>query len=328
MLLLTHEDVAGLLSPKDAIEAVRAGLKEQAAGQVQIPPRTTTDYTSGKGWLRLMPVIMNGAGYMGFKAMHSTAGVGVRYRISLYEMDSGELLSEMDADWITSHRTSAMVAVATDELARKEATELGVLGSSEQAKAMVQAVAAVRSFRRVRVFSPNPEHRRAFVESIRSQLEIDAVAVDSAEEAAAAEVVCVAIRAGEEPAFRAGWLRSGAHFSGISSVRPEAREIEDAVWSRADVVVVDDLGHVLESGDGRSGLASGELREERMAELWQIVSGEKPGRTTPDQITLFKSVGTALQDLSLAIAVYQRARERGIGRDAGEFPHIRPFGRQ
>jgi ornithine cyclodeaminase/alanine dehydrogenase-like protein (mu-crystallin family) len=328
MLLLTHDDVSGLLPAAGAIAAVRAGLLEQAAGQVQLPPRTTTDYTSGKGWLRLMPVVMNGSGYMGFKAMHSTAGVGVRYWIALYAMDSGELLAYVDADWITSHRTSAMVAVATDALANPDAQALGLLGSSEQAKAMVQAVAAVRTFNRVKVFSPNREHREAFARSIRSQLNVDAEAVESAQQAAEADVLCMAIRAGAQPVFPAGWLHPGLHLNGISSVRPEAREIDDAVWAEADVVVVDDRGHVLESGDGRDGLASGQLQESRIAELWQIVSGQKPGRQNDKQVTLFKSVGTALQDLSLAIAVYQAARERGAGRELGEFPHLRPFDRQ
>jgi alanine dehydrogenase len=328
VLLLSHEDVVGLLTPADAIEAVRAGLAEQAAGQVQLPPRTTIDYTSGRGWLRLMPAIMNGSGYMGFKAMHSTPKLGVRYWIALYEMDSGALLAQIDADWITSHRTSAMVAVATDALANRDARAMGLLGSSEQAQAMARAVTAVRTFRTVQVYSPNREHREAFAAGIRSELGIEARAVDSAEEAAGADVVCVAIRAGSEPVYPAGWLHPGVHLNAISAVRPEAREIGDEVWSRADVVAVDDRGHVLDSGDGRSGLASGQLREDRMAELWQVVSGQAPGRTSAEQVTLFKSVGTALQDLSLAIAIFTRARERGIGQQLPDFPHIRPFGRQ
>jgi alanine dehydrogenase len=328
MLLLTHEEVSGLLSPPEAIEAVRAGLAEQAAGQVQLPPRTTVDATSGPTWLRLMPVIMNRSGYMGFKAMHSTPKVGVRYYVALYHMESGQLLAQVDADWLTIQRTAATVAVATDALSNPNVAELGMLGSSEQARAMVRAVAAVRSFQRARVYSPNPEHRADFARSVQSELGIETAAVDSAEEAAQAGVVCVAIRAGQEPVFKAEWLGSGSHLNGISSVRPESREIEDAVWARAAVVVVDDCGHVLESGDGRSGLASGQLREDRMAELWQMVGGQRRARESADQVTLFKSVGTALQDLSLAVAVYRKALERGIGRDVGDFPHVRPFGRR
>jgi len=328
MLLLTHQDVAGLLSPREAIDAVREGLAEQGAGEVQLPPRTTVDATSSPTWLRLMPVILNRSGYMGFKAMHSTPKVGVRYYVALYEMSSGQLLAQIDADWLTIQRTAATVAVATDALANPEVEELGVLGSSEQAQGLVRAVSAVRSFRRARVFSPNPEHRAAFARTIQSELGIEASAVDSPDQIAGADVVCVAIRAGLEPVFKPEWLKPGAHYNGMSAVRPEAREVEDGVWSRADVVVVDDRGHVLESGDGRGGLASGQLQEERMAELWQIVGGQRKGRERSDQITLFKSVGTAVQDMSLSAAIYRKAKERGIGRDLGDFPHLRPFGRQ
>src|SRR5579859_6746863 len=107
MLLLSHEDVAGLLTPKEAIDVVREGLAEQGAGEVQLPPRITVDAASSPTWLRLMPVILNRSGYMGFKAMHSTPKVGVRYYVALYEMSSGQLLAEIDADWLTIQRTAA-----------------------------------------------------------------------------------------------------------------------------------------------------------------------------------------------------------------------------
>src|SRR5262249_12009625 len=113
-LLLKHEDVAELLSLDETIAAVPSGVVEQARGAVQVPPRTTTDAASGHGWLRLMPAILNGSGLMGYKAMHSTPGVGVRYLVALYDLKTGELLAQMDADWLTSRRTAATAAVATD----------------------------------------------------------------------------------------------------------------------------------------------------------------------------------------------------------------------
>jgi ornithine cyclodeaminase/alanine dehydrogenase-like protein (mu-crystallin family) len=109
----------------------------------------------------------------------------------------------------------------------------------------------------------------------------------------------------------------------ISAVRPEARELDEAIWARADVVGVDDRDHVLDSGDGRAALAGGSLQASDAAELWELVSGRRPGRQRPEQITLFKSVGTGLQDLAVAGAVYRRARERGLGQDLGEFPPAR-----
>src|SRR5580704_1682485 len=142
-LLLAHEDIEGILAPDEVREAVFAGMLEQARGQVQVPPRITIDATSGLGWLRLMPTLMNESKLMGFKAMHSTPGVGVRYLVMLYAMDTGELLALMDADWLTSQRTSATAAIGVATLAKEDISEIGILGSSEQARAMLRAVVRV-----------------------------------------------------------------------------------------------------------------------------------------------------------------------------------------
>jgi alanine dehydrogenase len=321
-LLLRHEDVAGLLSMPECIAAVRAGLAEQAAGQVQVPPRTTIDSAVGFGWLRVMPAILNGSGVMGYKAMHSTPGVGVRYLVALYDLRSGALLAQLDGDWLTQQRTAATAAVATDLLARPATSRVGLLGSSEQARTLLTALAAVRRCERVQVYSPNAAHREAFAAALSRQLDCAVVAVDSAEAAVRdCDLVSSAIRAESEPSLRAAWLAPGAHVNAISSVRPEAREIEAAVW-RAGVAVVDERDHAFESGDGLAALASG-VRRDDVAELWEVLAGRRPGRERPDQVTLFKSVGFALLDLSLAAALYTRARERGLGQEIGDFPHAR-----
>ena len=109
----------------------------------------------------------------------------------------------------------------------------------------------------------------------------------------------------------------------ISAVRPEARELDEQVWARAAVRAVDDRVHVLESGDGRAALASGVVRADDLVELWELIGGQRAGRQHPDDVTVFKSVGTALQDLSLAAAIYRRARDQGRGVEVGDFPHAR-----
>src|SRR4051794_18166037 len=135
MLLLRHDVIAGLLTTDETIAAVRAGLVEQGEGAVDLPPRITVDSSAGRGWLRLMPTLLNRSGYMGYKAMHSTPGVGVRYLVALYAMDSGELLALVDADWITAARTAAVAAVATHVLARPRIQQAGILGSRPHAPA-------------------------------------------------------------------------------------------------------------------------------------------------------------------------------------------------
>lgn len=321
-LLLTHDDVSGLLSMGEAIAAVRAGFRQQGDGRVRLPSRLTSD--TGAGWLRLMPASLEGSGYMGFKAMHLTRGVGVRYMVALFELSSGVLLALVDADRLTVMRTAATTAVAATHLARPGPLRVGVLGSGEQARAHLLALAQVCRLAGAAVYSPRPERRRAFSLSLGRELDLPVEAVDHPEDAVdGAQAVVIAVRAAGEPLFRAAWLQPGMHVSGISSVRPEAREIEDAVWRGSDLVVVDDRQHVLESGDGRAALASGSLRPEQAVELWELVCGRHPGRRRPEEVTLFKSVGTAVQDLALAAALYERARERGAGADVGEFPHVR-----
>lgn len=324
MLLLKHSEISGLLTPKEVIEAARAGLREQSAGLVQVPPRTTVDSSSGHGWLRLMPAVLNGSKVMGFKAMHSTTGVGVGYIIALYDLPTGILMAQLDADWITSQRTAATAAVAVDELAAAKINHVGIIGSSEQARAMLNAVSQVRKFSKVNVFSPTPDNRKKFADQMGEKLNLDIKPVDSPDKAVkGCDLVLSVYRAGSQPVISGDWLEAGTHMCSVSAVRPVAREIEDGVWKKSTTVVVDDREHVFESGDGLSVLRSGAMRKEEATELWEIVGKHKPGRTKADDITLYKAVGYALQDLVVAKAVYEKAKSLGLGGDVGEFPRLR-----
>ena len=257
-LLLAHEDIEGILAPDEVREAVFAGMLEQGRGQVQVPPRITIDATSGLGWLRLMPTLMNESKLMGFKAMHSTPGVGVRYLVMLYAMDTGELLAQMDADWLTSQRTSATAAIGVATLAKEDISEVGILGSSEQARAMLTAVVRVRKMPKVKVFSPTKENRSRFADAMGKGLGLNILPVDTAQAAVAgSDLVLSVFRSGREPVVDASWIESGTHLNASSSIRPEARELKDNVWTKCDVIAFDDRGHALESGDGVSAVAGG-----------------------------------------------------------------------
>jgi ornithine cyclodeaminase/alanine dehydrogenase len=328
MLLLTHDDIAGLLAPEEIIEALREALLEQSKGLVQVPPRTTVDSSSGLGWLRTMPAILNGSKVMGFKAMHSTPGVGVGYFVDLYDLPTGELLAMMDADWLTAQRTAATAAIAVDLLARNPIRTVGVLGSGEQARSMLIAASKVRQLQQVNVFSPTPAHRHAFAEQIGREQRLNITPVERPEQAVVGcDLLLSVFRAGKEPFVAADWITPGMHICAASSVRSAARELEDHIWRKAAVVAVDDRTHAFESGDGRSAIASRSFDAECAIELWELVGGQKRGRSADSDVsdvTLFKSVGTALQDLAVAKAVYRRARQKGVGRDLGRFPKMRP----
>lgn len=325
MLLLEHDDIAGLLAPEEVIEALREVLHEQSSGLVQVPPRITVDSSSGFGWLRTMPAVLNGSKVMGFKAMHSTPGVGVGYFVSLYDLPSGELLAMMDADWLTAQRTAATAAVGVDMLTCKTVRTAGVLGSGEQARSMLIAASKVRHLGQINVYSPTPAHRQSFAETIGREHGLNIRPVEQPEEAVVGcDLLLSVFRAGSKPVVRSDWITPGMHICAASSVRPAARELEDGIWRKAAVVAVDDRAHAFESGDGKSAIASQSFEPQRAVELWELVSGQRRGRSTDADITLFKSVGTALQDLGIAKAIYLRARQKGLGRELGRFPRMRP----
>jgi len=324
MLLLDSTNMEELLDVKRAIEALRQSLAEQALGQVQMPTRQTTDAQDGQNWLRISMVFLNGSGYMGFKAMNRAAGLGMRYMVGLYRIETGELLAVMDANLLTTRRTAATSALGTHMLVPDGENSVGIIGTGVQARAFLAAYASLRNVEQVLVFSPRPESRTAFARSAHDELGLTVETMSSAEEVAlACPVTVLAMRAPREPVYREVWLRPGVHVTGLSSVRPEAREIEDGVWDRADLAVLDDRGTVAQSGDGRSATSAG-IDPASLPELWELVAG-KVARTSPDQVTLFKSSGNAMQDLAVAVGVYELACERGRGRDLGAFPDVKPY---
>jgi ornithine cyclodeaminase/alanine dehydrogenase-like protein (mu-crystallin family) len=157
-----------------------------------------------------------------------------------------------------------------------------------------------------------------------SRLGFEILPVESVEKAVAGcNLVLSAYRAGTVPILQGEWIEPGAHISAISAVRPEARELPTDVWKRSAVVVVDDKEHVLTCGDGRAVMETDSAEPSRWTELWEIVCRKRPGRTNPNAITLFKSVGNALQDLAIAAAVFKKATQSGVGTEIGEFPHVR-----
>lgn len=324
-LLLGHEDMEALLSVEKSLEALRDALRQQADGRVQMPARQTMDAMDSPNWLRISSAFLNGADYMGFKSMNRAAGLGMRYLVALYRISTGELVAIMDANWLTTQRTAATNALGTHLLAPAASDRIGIIGSGVQAQAFIRAYASLRGLKGVTVYSPREESRQSFAEAIQRDLGIDANAVDSAEKVAReCETAVLAMRAPFEPVYRAEWLRPGVHVTGLSSVRKEAREVEDEVWSSSDLVVVDDRGTVFQSGDGLSVAASGAFAPERCVELHEVVTG-LAGRRDSQQVTLFKSAGNAMQDVAVAIGAFETAVATGRGREIEQFPIVKPY---
>lgn len=321
MLILRDDDLRRILTTEDAMRALTAMHLEQAAGAIVMPERITVD-AAGGSFLRVMPSVHNGSSVMGFKYMTVTPHYGARYAVAVIDITTGALNALVDADFLTTLRTSAAAAIATNLLAPQEIEEMGLLGSSYQAEGLIVAMAAVRTIPRVRVFSPNPERRQEFARRVSAATGIDVQAVGSAREAIrSANLICGAFRAPGTPAIEAADLRPVAHLNSLSSVRPQAREVADDVWRACSRVVVDHRDGVAASGDGLSVTRSREFDLERAPELWQL--GDADRRRDDDRLTMFKSVGAATQDLAVAALAYQLAREKGVGEEIADFPGLR-----
>jgi alanine dehydrogenase len=329
MLLLNAREVERLADMPMLVEAVEAGLREQAAGQVAMPPRL--NLPSGRGFFRLMPAVMNGGGIMGFKAFHGSVQDGVRYLIAIYEQASGMLLAMMDAHYLTAARTGATTGAATRLMANRNARHAAVIGSGLEARTNLLGICAASKIERATVFSPNPERRRAFADRMTRELKIDVTACESAEACVqGADIVVVATNTtgkGDGIAFRGEWACPGMHINAIGSTMPKLREIDAESFSRAEKIVIDCRAEQIEeeSGDVLDAVSKKTYQRGKVAELQEVITGRVPGRDHDDQITLFKSVGTAIQDVVAGYAVYQAARRLGVGSEIPDFLELKTF---
>jgi ornithine cyclodeaminase/alanine dehydrogenase len=274
----------------------------------------------GRGFLRILPGVLIRRGVLGYKEFHSGAH-GMRYAIHLFSLESGEPLAMMDANYVTAIRTGAMAGVALKFLAPQDATDVGVIGSGAEARTEMAALMAVRpNIKRGRVFSPTPDHRVAFAREMTDTYGIEMSPVDDPRLAAnGAHVLLTATGSRGNEALHGEWLHAGLHVNSIGSTAPEQREIHPTVWQVADRIILDTRRLLHESGDALVARDAGAIDEAKVTELSQVVAGASPGRTDPRQITLYKSVGTGLQDVAAAFCIYQAARQQGLGAEAPDF---------
>jgi ornithine cyclodeaminase/alanine dehydrogenase len=317
---LTHEEVRALVDMKDAIAAMEGAFAEEGAKATMLPPRI--NMKAGKGWLRVGPVALERMGWMGFKAMNLAPGHGVRYQVHLYRIDSGELVAIMDAQHLTTLRTGATSAVATRRLAREGAAVVALLGSGVEAQAQLEAMQADGRVRSARVFSPTAANRKRLAEDFQRRHQMQISDVASAEEAVAgADIVLAAVKSAE-PVLFGRWLRPGMHVNSVGTARRDQREIDQDTFERSARIVVDTREGVFgEAGDAFA--AKDVVARKDVRELSELVSGAAPGRTDPGEITLFKSVGTGIQDIALAAMIFERAQDRNVGTKLESFPYLK-----
>lgn len=297
-MILDEAAVRSLLRVEDVIPAMERALGDLSRGQVVQPVRTMMPVAEHAGFLGLMPAYTGGA--LGVKLVTfypNNRGVHTHHAvIQLFEPETGEPLVTMDGRLITEVRTAAVSAVATRQLARPDASVLALLGSGVQARSHLKALPLVRSFREVRVWSPR--HADAFAR------EFGVRAAASAEEAVRGAHVIVTATTSRTPVLRGEWLSPGAHVNAVGAPRPDWRELDDEVLRMARLYVDSREAALTESGDVR---AAGEI----VAEIGEVINRVKPGRQSPDEITVFKSLGLAVEDIVTADLVYRKALAAG-----------------
>ena len=297
MMFLDEEKVRALLRMEELVPTMADALRELSAGKVEQPMRLVLPVAEHQGFFGVMPAYGGALGAKMVTFYPNNQGIPTHHAmIVLFRPETGEPLVTMDGRLITEMRTAAVSAVATDHLARTDTPVLAILGSGVQAQSHLEALRIVRKFREVRVWSPR--HAREFA----TKFSVSAAA--SAEEAVRGADVIVVATSATTPVLRGEWLSSGAHINAVGATRPNWRELDDELLRKARIYVESREAATKESGDI---IAAGKI----FAELGEVVAGSKPGRQSDDEITLYKSVGVAIEDIRSADLVYRRALAAG-----------------
>jgi len=320
LLFLSAADVRRALPMREAVEVMKAAFAALSANEALVPLRSHVEVPQHHGRLLLMPCHQPGANALSLKAVTVFDGNPARglpriqALVTLYDGTTGQPLAILEGAALTALRTGAASGAATDLLARPDSTTLAVLGAGVQARAQLEAVCAVRAVRSVRVFDTLPQVAKTFAQEMSAVAGLDIkTAANAAEALRDADVVCAATSA-QAPVFADADLKPGAHINGVGSYQPGMQEVPTEVVLRARVVVDHRASALAEAGDILVPIRQGRYSADRIAaELGEIVSGKKPGRVTSDEITFFKSVGVAIQDLAAASRIFQAAQRLGLG---------------
>jgi ornithine cyclodeaminase/alanine dehydrogenase-like protein (mu-crystallin family) len=255
------------------------------------------------------------SGYMGLK-IYTSSGKGLRFLVTLLSVESGDLVALIEADFLGQMRTGAASGVATRYLARENARKLGLIGTGLQARTQLQAIAQVRKLGEIRVFGRDAGRRETFAKEMSEVLKVSVSAATSAEDAVRDADIIVTSTTSTNPVLEGQWLKPGVHINAIGANFPQKRELDAEAVKRCDAIVVDSRAQSkLESGDLIHVFGEDSVRWHGVRELAEIAVGKAAGRTSPNQITLFKSNGIATEDIVVAGRIFEIARERGMGRD-------------
>jgi ornithine cyclodeaminase/alanine dehydrogenase-like protein (mu-crystallin family) len=321
ILILNHHEVEELLPIRECIPVMEEALADLARGNAYQPLRMIVRPPGAAGDIGLMPSYKSGprAAY-GLKAVCVFPGNPARGldshqgSVLLFSAETGELLGLMNASAITAIRTAAVSAVATQLLAREDAGDLAIIGTGIQARAHIEAMARARSIKRARVASLNIERARSFADEFSPRYGFPIEPVDSVEAAVRGADLIVTATTAAQPILKREWVSAGAHLNIVGSSIPTTREVDSATIAASSLFVDRRESTINEGGDYLFALREGAIGPDHIkAEIGELLIAAKAGRTSPDEITAFKSLGLAIEDLASADYLYRKATENQKG---------------
>ena len=320
VLIVNETEVRRLLPMAECLGVMEQALGALARGEALLPLRQVLMLPGGVGAFVAMPAHLSEPAAMGLKVIsvfpgnHGTGLDSHQGAVLLFETERGRLLAIMDASSITAIRTAAVSGVATRLLARPDASTLALLGSGVQAETHLEAMALVRPLRRVRVWSRDAAHAARLATTARARHPFEVTVAATAREAVQdADIVCT-VTSSRTPVLEGEWLPAGAHVNAVGASLASARELDTAAVVRSRVYVDRRESAAQEAGDLLIPRAEGAIGDDHVrGEIGDLIAGREPGRRSPDELTLFKSLGLAVEDVAAAHHIFARARATGAG---------------
>ena len=318
--LLNEEQVKSLLPMKDLITSMESAIARFSAGEVLQPVRTVLTVGPSKAYYGLMPAYIPQPASMGAKIVTvygTNAAKGLPSHLAtilLFDPDTGSLIGVMDGRYITECRTAAVSAVSVQRLAKKDAATLAIIGSGVQAQSHLEAFSIIRQLKDVRVWSPKASSRETFAKESSAHSKAPVRAVVTAEEAVRGADLIVLVTSSPTPAIDDAWVSPGAHVICVGACRPDQREMDPKLVTRGRVYCDSRAAALLESGDIVMSIKEGRFGPDHVrGELGEVINGKAPGRASDSDITIFKSLGMAVEDVVSADLVLQRAIKANTG---------------
>ena len=320
MLVLSEQDVQGLVDLEELVPVLEQAHIQYSTGKVVMPVRLVAPLPQIQGRITSMPAYLDGDRSLGMKVVTYFPNdpkqqmPAILATVMLFSTDTGKMIAAMDGGYITAVRTACVSAIATRTLANPETPILGVLGAGVQARSHIRALTRIRKFSEIKLYDVSEAASQKLQAALQKEIDVELRVVQSAREAVQDSDVLVTVTTAKEPILKSDWLKPGVHINAVGSHRPDLREIDGATLAGATIVVDSREAIMAECGDILLAIQEKAITADSLhAEIGEVLAGLKSGRTSPDETTIYKAVGIAIQDVATADFIYRRALERNVG---------------